>query len=91
MGLDQDSVKGKMVWQEYEPKIWTEDDVDSRCSQSKKSFFQMWSDFSLLFRYVSRVNDWWNIVSNPELLPHEAMLTQRLTTVKITHCGICGR
>ena len=28
MGLDKDSVKGKMVWQEYEPKTWTEDDVD---------------------------------------------------------------
>jgi alcohol dehydrogenase (NADP+) len=28
MGLDKDSSKGKMVWQEYEPKTWTEDDVD---------------------------------------------------------------
>jgi alcohol dehydrogenase (NADP+) len=28
MGLDKDSVKGKMVWQEFEPKTWTEDDVD---------------------------------------------------------------
>jgi hypothetical protein len=28
MGLDKDAVKGKMVWQEYEPKTWTEDDVD---------------------------------------------------------------
>lgn len=28
MGLDKDSVKGKMVWQEYEPKTWTEADID---------------------------------------------------------------
>ncbi|KAH8808083.1 chaperonin 10-like protein [Xylogone sp. PMI_703] len=28
MGLDKDSIKGKMVWQEFEPKTWTEDDVD---------------------------------------------------------------
>jgi alcohol dehydrogenase (NADP+) len=28
MGLDKDAVKGKMVWQEYEPKRWTEADVD---------------------------------------------------------------
>ncbi|TVY68659.1 putative formaldehyde dehydrogenase AdhA [Lachnellula suecica] len=28
MGLDKDATKGKMVWQEYEPKTWTEDDVD---------------------------------------------------------------
>ncbi|KAG9233207.1 chaperonin 10-like protein [Amylocarpus encephaloides] len=28
MGLDKNSVEGKMVWQEYEPKTWTEDDVD---------------------------------------------------------------
>lgn len=28
MGLDKESIKGKMVWQEYEPKTWTEDDVD---------------------------------------------------------------
>lgn len=28
MGLDKDSVHGKMVWQEFEPKTWTEDDVD---------------------------------------------------------------
>jgi len=32
MGLDKDSTKGKMVWQEYEPKTWTEDDVDIRIS-----------------------------------------------------------
>ncbi|KAI9055793.1 hypothetical protein LZ554_000734 [Drepanopeziza brunnea f. sp. 'monogermtubi'] len=28
VGLDKESVKGKMVWQEFEPKTWTEDDVD---------------------------------------------------------------
>jgi alcohol dehydrogenase (NADP+) len=32
MGLDKDSVQGKMVWQEYEPKTWTEDDVDIKIS-----------------------------------------------------------
>jgi len=28
MGLDKDADKGKMVWQEFEPKTWTESDVD---------------------------------------------------------------
>jgi alcohol dehydrogenase (NADP+) len=28
MGLDKESSKGNMVWQEYEPKTWTENDVD---------------------------------------------------------------
>ena len=28
MGLDKEADKGNMVWQEYEPKTWTEDDVD---------------------------------------------------------------
>jgi alcohol dehydrogenase (NADP+) len=28
MGLDKDATKGKMEWQEYEPKTWSEDDVD---------------------------------------------------------------
>lgn len=28
MGLDASASKGKMEWQEYEPKTWTEDDVD---------------------------------------------------------------
>lgn len=28
MGLDKASAEGKMVWQEYEPKTWTESDVD---------------------------------------------------------------
>ena len=28
MGLDQDSADGKMVWQEFEPKPWEENDVD---------------------------------------------------------------
>lgn len=28
MGLDKNATEGKMVWQEYEPKTWTEDDVD---------------------------------------------------------------
>ena len=32
MGLDKESVKGNMVWQEYEPKTWTEDDVDIKIS-----------------------------------------------------------
>ena len=32
MGLDKDAVKGKMVWQEYEPKMWTEADVDIKVS-----------------------------------------------------------
>lgn len=27
-GLDSESAKGNMVWQEFEPKTWTEDDVD---------------------------------------------------------------
>lgn len=28
VGLGKDAVDGKMVWQEYEPKPWTEDDVE---------------------------------------------------------------
>lgn len=28
LGFDKESVNGKMKWQEYEPKTWTEDDVD---------------------------------------------------------------
>ena len=28
MAHDKDSANGKMVWQEYEPKTWTESDVD---------------------------------------------------------------
>jgi alcohol dehydrogenase (NADP+) len=28
LGHDPDSVNGKMVWGEFEPKKWTEDDVD---------------------------------------------------------------
>ncbi|RDW81954.1 putative cinnamyl-alcohol dehydrogenase 1 [Coleophoma cylindrospora] len=28
MGLDKDSDKGNMVWQEFTPKTWSEDDVD---------------------------------------------------------------
>lgn len=32
MGLGKDADKGKMVWQEYEPKTWTEDDVDIKIS-----------------------------------------------------------
>jgi alcohol dehydrogenase (NADP+) len=28
VGLDKASADGKMVWQEFEPKTWTEDDVD---------------------------------------------------------------
>lgn len=28
VGLDKSCVEGKMVWQEYEPKTWTENDVD---------------------------------------------------------------
>jgi alcohol dehydrogenase (NADP+) len=32
LGLDKNAVNGKMVWQEYEPKTWTEDDVDIKIS-----------------------------------------------------------
>jgi len=32
LGKDQDSVKGKMQWGEFEPKKWTEDDVDIEIS-----------------------------------------------------------
>lgn len=28
LGLDKDAVNGKLVWQEYEPKTWTESDID---------------------------------------------------------------
>ena len=32
LGLDKNAVEGKMEWQEYEPKTWTEDDVDIKIS-----------------------------------------------------------
>lgn len=32
LGKDKDSVKGQMQWGEYEPKKWTEDDVDIEIS-----------------------------------------------------------
>ncbi|KAL3422580.1 NADP-dependent alcohol dehydrogenase (zinc-binding dehydrogenase) [Phlyctema vagabunda] len=32
MGLDKEADKGNMVWQEFEPKTWTEDDVDIKVS-----------------------------------------------------------
>ncbi|KAK9323666.1 quinone oxidoreductase [Lipomyces orientalis] len=28
MGLDPSSAEGKMVWQEYEPKVWEDNDID---------------------------------------------------------------
>ncbi|KAF1986213.1 GroES-like protein [Aulographum hederae CBS 113979] len=36
LGMDKDSVNGKMVWGDYEPKTWTESDVDikiTHCGQ----------------------------------------------------------
>ncbi|KAJ5809067.1 NADP-dependent alcohol dehydrogenase 7 [Penicillium pulvis] len=30
MGLDKESAKGKMVWQQFEPKPWEETDIDMR-------------------------------------------------------------
>lgn len=32
MGLDKEASNGNMVWKEYEPKTWTEDDVDIKVS-----------------------------------------------------------
>lgn len=32
LGKDEDSVKGKMEWGAFEPKKWTEDDVDIEIS-----------------------------------------------------------
>lgn len=32
LGLDKDSVKGTMKWQTFEPKKWTESDVDIKVS-----------------------------------------------------------
>lgn len=30
MGLDKEAANGGMVWQEFEPKPWTEDDVEMK-------------------------------------------------------------
>lgn len=30
MGLDKEAAKGKMVWQQFEPKPWEETDIDMR-------------------------------------------------------------
>lgn len=32
LGFDADSVNGRMKWGEFEPKLWTEDDVDIEIS-----------------------------------------------------------
>lgn len=32
LGKDKDSVKGNMVWGDFEPKVWKEDDVDIEIS-----------------------------------------------------------
>lgn len=32
LGLDKDAVKGSMKWDKFEPKKWTEDDVDIEIS-----------------------------------------------------------
>ena len=32
MGDDKNAVDGNMVWREYEPKPWTENDVDIKIS-----------------------------------------------------------
>jgi len=34
LGLDKTADKGKMVWQEFEPKTWEETDVDIQISHS---------------------------------------------------------
>lgn len=34
LGKDSDAVHGKMVWEEFEPKTWTEDDVDIEITHS---------------------------------------------------------
>ena len=34
MGLDPSSAEGNMVWQEFEPKPWEENDVDIRVTHS---------------------------------------------------------
>jgi threonine dehydrogenase-like Zn-dependent dehydrogenase len=34
LGHDADSVNGKMVWGEYEPKVWEEGDVDIAVTHS---------------------------------------------------------
>jgi alcohol dehydrogenase (NADP+) len=32
LGLDKSAAQGNMIWKEYEPKTWTEDDVDIKIS-----------------------------------------------------------
>lgn len=34
LGLDPKSVEGNMVWQEFEPKLWEETDVDIQVTHS---------------------------------------------------------
>lgn len=34
LGHDPDSVNGKMIWGEYEPKVWEEKDVDIAVTHS---------------------------------------------------------
>jgi len=54
MGLDKESVDGKMVWSEFQPKAWEETDVDIRvshcgiCGSDLHTLRSGWVRYSLL-------------------------------------------
>lgn len=53
LGLDKNSVQGKMEWREFEPKTWTEDDVDIKvthcgiCGSDLHTLRSGWVSFRL--------------------------------------------
>lgn len=55
LGLDKDAANGKMIWQEYEPKTWTEDDVDIKvthcgiCGSDLHTLRSGWVSYQLVF------------------------------------------
>lgn len=73
MGLDKDSVDGKMVWQEFEPKPWEETDVDIKveccglCGTDLHTLRSGWASFSRLALYSKE--GYANLQRNPPRTP----------------------
>lgn len=61
LGLDKDSVNGKMVWKEFEPKPWEETDVDIKishcgiCGSDMHTLRSGWVRLSYSTLYISNI------------------------------------
>lgn len=59
LGLDKEAVNGKMEWKEFEPKTWTEDDVDIKvthcgiCGSDLHTLRSGWVLFPFPFPFTS--------------------------------------